>query len=261
MTLDADGMEYWTPVVAEEYKPHLGLSFPSIEAAFLFYEMYASLGGFEIRRASEKHHRDGTVTLKYFYCSKQGYSEVVGFNSLESEGGKKQKRNRPTTRSGCLAKMNIKFDANRLYFVCKFVEEHNHCLAEPDGIQFLKSSRKLNVLHQSFIGQLADMNVGPSLAHRIFAQLVGGFEKVRATLNDFKNFRRDYRIFIGPEDADMAVRLNMEKVNNGSGFSFEYYKDEGGHLCRLFWADQTGKVNYALFGDVVSFDATYRTNK
>ncbi|CAI9275722.1 unnamed protein product [Lactuca saligna] len=32
-------------------------------------------------------------------------------------------------------------------------------------------------------------------------------------------------------------------------------------LNALFWADDTSKQNFELFGDVVSFDATYRTNK
>nr|GFB05593.1 protein FAR1-related sequence 5-like [Tanacetum cinerariifolium] len=43
-------------------------------------------------------------------------------------------------------------------------------------------------------------------------------------------------------------------------FSFEHHilHDE---LVSMFWADDTMKCNYAVFGDVVSFDATFRTNK
>nr|KAJ0199798.1 hypothetical protein LSAT_V11C600305100 [Lactuca sativa] len=33
------------------------------------------------------------------------------------------------------------------------------------------------------------------------------------------------------------------------------------HLTGLFWADDTLKSNYNEFGDVLSFDATYQTNK
>ncbi|GKB78040.1 FAR1-related sequence 5-like protein [Tanacetum coccineum] len=32
-------------------------------------------------------------------------------------------------------------------------------------------------------------------------------------------------------------------------------------LCGLFWADEVAKCNYKEFGDIVSFDATYKTNK
>nr|GMD34315.1 protein FAR1-RELATED SEQUENCE 5-like [Ipomoea batatas] len=37
--------------------------------------------------------------------------------------------------------------------------------------------------------------------------------------------------------------------------------DESGQLCNLFWADGISRRNFACFGDVMSFDATYRTNK
>ena len=32
-------------------------------------------------------------------------------------------------------------------------------------------------------------------------------------------------------------------------------------LDALFWADDTSKLQYKEFGDVVSFDATFRTNR
>nr|KAJ0186182.1 hypothetical protein LSAT_V11C900487470 [Lactuca sativa] len=46
-----------------------------------------------------------------------------------------------------------------------------------------------------------------------------------------------------------------------SNFSFEVQIDVDDHLAGLFWADDTLKANYKEFGDVLSFDATYQTNK
>ncbi|GJV89733.1 FAR1-related sequence 5-like protein, partial [Tanacetum coccineum] len=40
-----------------------------------------------------------------------------------------------------------------------------------------------------------------------------------------------------------------------------YHKAVNDELSRMFWADETMKCNYIAFGDVVSFDATYRTNR
>ncbi|XP_056697679.1 protein FAR1-RELATED SEQUENCE 5-like [Spinacia oleracea] len=37
--------------------------------------------------------------------------------------------------------------------------------------------------------------------------------------------------------------------------------DAEGHLCRAFWADPICRKNYALFGDMVSFDTTFKTNR
>nr|GMD36077.1 protein FAR1-RELATED SEQUENCE 5-like [Ipomoea batatas] len=37
--------------------------------------------------------------------------------------------------------------------------------------------------------------------------------------------------------------------------------DENNHLSRLFWYDPIARCNFSNFGDIVSFDATYGTNK
>ncbi|KAK1382817.1 hypothetical protein POM88_020552 [Heracleum sosnowskyi] len=58
--------------------------------------------------------------------------------------------------------------------------------------------------------------------------------------------------------------LDASKSNLGAYRAHGVYKscfDLDGHLTRLFWADVRGRKNYEVFGDVVSFDATYRTNK
>jgi ABC-type uncharacterized transport system auxiliary subunit len=33
------------------------------------------------------------------------------------------------------------------------------------------------------------------------------------------------------------------------------------HITNIFWADAQMIIDYKLFGDVVSFDTAYRTNK
>ncbi|XP_074377582.1 protein FAR1-RELATED SEQUENCE 5-like [Apium graveolens] len=44
-------------------------------------------------------------------------------------------------------------------------------------------------------------------------------------------------------------------------FYFAYEVDSDGHLMKLFWADAIGRRNFELYGDAVSFDATFDTNK
>ncbi|GAU52020.1 hypothetical protein TSUD_418370, partial [Trifolium subterraneum] len=44
-------------------------------------------------------------------------------------------------------------------------------------------------------------------------------------------------------------------------FFYDYEADSEGKLKCVFWADGICRKNYSLFGDVISFDTTYRTNK
>lgn len=92
--------------------------------------------------------------------------------------------------------------------------------------------------------------------------MVGSYENVGATPSDFRNFKRDVKARIGKHDADMILekfRLKRESSNNT--FFYDYKVDAEGHLTGLFWADAIGRRNYSLFGDALSFDPTYRTNR
>ncbi|GJR25659.1 FAR1-related sequence 5-like protein [Tanacetum coccineum] len=102
---------------------------------------------------------------------------------------------------------------------------------------------------------------GPTRAHRLKAALVGGYDKVRGTSTDYCNFKRCVNSFIGDRDAQMLVDKMCKRKLHVLEFCFEYYTLPSKELVRLFWADETMKCNYVAFGDVVSFDATFHTNK
>ncbi|KAL9665701.1 hypothetical protein QQ045_000020 [Rhodiola kirilowii] len=118
----------------------------------------------------------------------------------------------------------------------------------------------LSVVHQNIIMHCGKYRIRATKAHHLVKDLCGGFNNVGATVT-FKNFKRDLKLYIGLNDAQMIVDNLLNKKNTCQGYSFEYYVDEHGSLSRLFWADQIARANYIIFGDVVSFDATYRTNK
>nr|GEZ61175.1 protein FAR1-related sequence 5-like [Tanacetum cinerariifolium] len=100
----------------------------------------------------------------------------------------------------------------------------------------------------------------PTLAHQLKVALMGGYDKVRGTPGDYRNFDRVVNLFIGDRDAHMIVDKMINQQLHVPEFSFEHHvlHDE---LVSMFWADDTMKCNYAVFCDVVSFDATFMTNK
>ena len=51
-----------------------------------------------------------------------------------------------------------------------------------------------------------------------------------------------------------------ERVENVPNFSFEHKTVEK-KLDVIIWAHKTSKLHYKEFGDLVSFDATFRTNR
>lgn len=157
--------------------------------------------------------------------------------------------------------MKIGVDVDKKWTISYIEELHNHELVNEEDIYFLKSERRLTYSQKRMIHDLSNINIGPNTAYKLLKQSRGGFENTGATETDAKNFKRDWNSFIGQSDADMVIEKLNKKKEFLQDFSFEYTVGSDGSLTGLFWADEEAKRNYFAFGDVVGFDATYRTNK
>ncbi|XP_074360840.1 protein FAR1-RELATED SEQUENCE 5-like [Apium graveolens] len=180
----------------------------------------------------------------------------------EDENIARRRRTTVSAKCECPAKLVIGSSAEGDgYVVKKFVEKHNHAFRGKGAMQFLRCSRSLTEFHKKFILDAAKLNIGPTRAYAIFKSMIGSYEDVGATVIDFKNFSRDIKHYIGKHDADLIIQ-NFKDIQASSDteFKFEYKTDKKNHLTQMFWADGIGRRNFDVFGDVVSFDATYSTN-
>ncbi|KAK9755611.1 hypothetical protein RND81_01G037800 [Saponaria officinalis] len=90
---------------------------------------------------------------------------------------------------------------------------------------------------------------------------VNGFENIGASLNNFKNFHRDVKCYINERDGQLFIDRFRNLADTREDFYFDYEVDVDNSLVRAVWADGIARRNYAVFGDAVSFDPTYATNK
>ncbi|XP_019199637.1 PREDICTED: protein FAR-RED IMPAIRED RESPONSE 1-like [Ipomoea nil] len=147
------------------------------------------------------------------------------------------------------------------YKVHKFEERHTHCLCQESHKPFLKVNRKLEIAHQEFITNCEKANVGASKSYDIYAEIVGGPENVGAMQQDFKNYRRELLAYMKWGDVQMVISNYLEHKTDCADMYFEYEVNANDQLARVFWADGMARKNYGAFGDVVSFDSTYKTNR
>ncbi|KAL9675680.1 hypothetical protein QQ045_003885 [Rhodiola kirilowii] len=108
---------------------------------------------------------------------------------------------------------------------------------------------------------LGHMRIRGTRAFHLVKEMVGGYSNIGATLTDFKIFKRDMKAFIGGRDVEMVINHLKNKRDCCKGYVFEYVADEEDTLTRLFGADSKSANDREMFVDVVSFDATYGTNK
>ncbi|GJR41781.1 DNA-directed DNA polymerase [Tanacetum coccineum] len=255
------GSVYWVPRVSASVLPVLGTVYDSLDECIEVYRKYASEAGFGIRLSCQKRLKCGYVKQKYIVCNREGCPKEVWLNTLDPKKNDRQVRSSNFRVCGCKAR--VVFDMvphTSKYTLTTFDVEHNHELDRVEYKHLSKAERKLTYNEQLFIIKAANANIGAVRAHNLYTGLKGSSSLVHGTQTEFKNFTRGVNCFIGDSDAQMLITRMEQRQEFTKDFSFDYFVEDA-ELCGLFWADEVAKCNYKEFGDIVSFDATYKTNK
>ncbi|KAH6835291.1 hypothetical protein C2S53_014997 [Perilla frutescens var. hirtella] len=112
-----------------------------------------------------------------------------------------------------------------------------------------------------FILNCARVNIRHVTTFRLVKEVVGGYSNIGCAAVDFKNFSRDLKAYAVGVDAQMMLDKMSKRHELCSAFTFDYEVNKDDQLRCVFWVDPISRRNFSLFGDVVSFDATYRTNR
>ncbi|KAG8363935.1 hypothetical protein BUALT_Bualt19G0074100 [Buddleja alternifolia] len=124
-------------IISEEKIPKIGMEFDDEEAAYTFYNEYAKVVGFSIRKHALRRDNKGTIIDRIFCCPCQGHRQ-------KDKRDVHVKSHRPETRNGCLAMMRIDGRCTGKYKVVSFVASHNgHDLVSPTKTHFLRSHRSI----------------------------------------------------------------------------------------------------------------------
>ncbi|XP_074293204.1 protein FAR1-RELATED SEQUENCE 5-like [Silene latifolia] len=261
------GSERCTRLVEESFTPKLKMQFVDFDSAMCFFVVYAISFGFEPRLYTTKRTRGGELLRKSIVCNRQGYRENKNklkcpVTNVEKDSTVKPyvSRNVKITRIGCPAMMRVEATGGGGCRVDQFVAFHNHRLLSINDKEFQKVVRKLSCFQKKIIDN-SKLQLGASISFQQCKEYADGYANVGATLTDFKNFARDVKCFIGLKDVTLFVNHLEELAKIKPGFYFAHEIDDQKCLSRVFWSDAESRKNYAEFGDAVSFDATYGTNK
>ncbi|XP_023740620.2 protein FAR1-RELATED SEQUENCE 5-like [Lactuca sativa] len=251
----------WKPIVPKDFMPYVDAIYQSLEEAVEMYKLYADKAGFGVRLNTVTRFGDKTIKKRYVVCNKMGKIPNRSTDTLDPEGSGRNKRNSNFKITDCKAlikfeRLHMQTNACKIY---EFEENHNHPLETKEERRYSKRARRLSYKDKEFIARSSTSNIGATKAHKLQASLQGGYENVGPEAIDYKNFRRKVGNIIGDKDAQLVVdKTNMRK-DELHNYTFEY-KCVDSVLNAMFWADETDKLYYKEFGDVISFDATFRTN-
>jgi zinc finger SWIM domain-containing protein 3 len=237
--------------------PEVGMEFNNIDEAWMFWIAYGGQKGFEVRKSyTNRRKSDGKIRSCGYVCAKEGHI-------------KKDKRDhltkclRAKTRSDCQVRMGVVLDQEKeKYKVVDLVLEHNHILQLLETSHLMVSQRKITELQGFEIETADDAGIRSKATHTLASIQVGGSLNLSYTLRDHKNYLRGKRqreMTYG--QAESMLMYFQDKIANNPSFQYALQMDSEEQIANIFWVDANMIIDYAHFGDVVSFDTTFGTNK
>ena len=261
--IDSPGgsQKLYQPIVPKEYLPDRDATYKSLDEAIETYTKYAVKAGFDVRlNTTTRFADDNSIRIRYVVCSKTGKIPNRSMNSLDTSCSKKQ-RNSSFKVTNCKALIKFeRIDRTENFKIRSFHDLHNHPLDTIEDRKHSKRARKLKYSDKNFIFKASTANLGATKAYNLMSTLEGGYENMGPEASDYKNFKLKCSNLLADRDAQLIVNKMLERENELPNFSFEFDMIDSELSC-MFWADETNKAYYKEFGDVISFDATFRSNK
>nr|XP_043616041.1 protein FAR1-RELATED SEQUENCE 5-like [Erigeron canadensis] len=229
--------------------PQIGMKFDSEEELYEYYRKYAYQVGFGVSKANVR--RKGDTRYYSLQCFKGG----VYVYKTESS------RPRLSSKTGCKAKVRVIVKSSGKCSISLVLLEHNH-VSSPAKSRFQRSHKKMD----SYTKRRLELNDHAGIPlHKNFHSLVveaKGYENLPFDERDCRNYIAKVRqLRLGVGDAEALRNYFVRMQRRSPNFFYVIDIDDESRLRNVFWADARSRAAYESFGDVVTFDSTYLTNK
>ncbi|KAF2296696.1 hypothetical protein GH714_001308 [Hevea brasiliensis] len=233
----------------------LGRVVSNEEEAFALYNNYALGIGFSVRKGKVRYSAGSkNVKQREYVCSKQGFK-------LDDISSENKMVNRLDTRTGCAAFIRFTVEKD-VWKVTRFIPTHNHELASVRERHLLRSGRNISNAKAAVINTMVNAGIRTKDAFSFLSEEHGGFENIGFTKRDCYNHVNKQKLMkIDAGDAQSLMNYFKRKKAEDPMFFYAVQVDQKNRMTNFFWRDGQARIDYDCFGDVVSFDTTYRTNK
>ncbi|KAM0928042.1 hypothetical protein ACQ4PT_002234 [Festuca glaucescens] len=246
------GPDYFFPTpeeIANLESPEEGTTFPTLEAAIRYVNVYAHVKGFAVIKG--RNYKQRRITL---VCNKNRHTT----NRLV---GPRQRRRSCIGRTNCQMNVSVKLvDTKWKIDSCDL--QHNHDMApSPSLTKFFLSHRNMSS-HDKMLSQLLqEIRVKPTKIMQVFRRMAGTSGNVNFGKRKLDNLKQGER----KNKKNLDIQYTMKYIERlqltKPGFCCKMDVDSEGSVRSLFWTDARSRLDYKLYGEIICFDTTYSTNK
>ncbi|XP_048334496.1 protein FAR1-RELATED SEQUENCE 5-like [Ziziphus jujuba] len=180
------------------------------------------------------------------------YAYKVGFGIRRSKGHKDQSGKMKNRTFCCCCEGFREKDKRNINVKSHRAETRFGCLAR----------MKINLDQTAEIDIADSSGIAPKASLELMAKRVGGYENLGFIRDDYKNYlktKRTIQMKVGETGGVLEYLQSMQLED--PYFFYAIQVDQDDLISNIFWADAKMMIAYSHFGDVVSFDTTYRKNQ
>lgn len=122
------------------------------------------------------------------------------------------------------------------------------------------SRKHIDVYMEDLVKQLRQNNVNVTKVYKIITSFFGDVDKVPFTKRTLWNLCGKINKEQAEDDVRKTIDVFAEIAAKDQEFVFRVRPDGECRIKNLMWATGSSSNQYVYFGDVVTFDTTYRTN-
>ncbi|XP_072080981.1 protein FAR1-RELATED SEQUENCE 5-like [Arachis hypogaea] len=187
------------------------------------------------------------------YCTREGYRE--------SRVNAATRANR-ITATRCRARMYVMLDnENECWVVSRLELRHSHPCSAEKAVHY-HEYRELTMHAKCVITDNDEAGIRPNKTYLALANEVGGSANLDFSEKNVRNYiTRNLRCSDDNEDFQgmMNYFVQMKEIN--PNFFYAMDVDDANKFRSALWVDARCTASYEYYGDVVSFDTTYRRNR
>jgi hypothetical protein len=152
-------------------------------------------------------------------------------------------------------------EENGKWITTRLKLDQNHPLYPRNGEQLFSGHKYMMDMKKAIIRILNANNIPTRQMISILSYLKGGVTALPYKKKDVANFRTKLNRVITGSDMKQALNYFTERKSKDPSFFYQFDVDEQLRVKNIFSRDADSLKYYTEYGDGVSFDTTYMTNK
>ncbi|XP_020979227.1 protein FAR-RED IMPAIRED RESPONSE 1-like [Arachis ipaensis] len=238
----------------EDEIPRVGMRFAQLQMAHDFYVSYAKKAGFATKIRTTTFDKITKAPINHaIHCNHDGIRE---------SRVKAPTRKNTISAAGCKARIYVKFDKDVQDWVLFKVDlTHSHPCSPRKALHY-HEYRQLIMHSKCVIEDNDEAEIRPNKTFLALSNEAGSPSNLGFSEKDLRNYITA-RLRNSNVNADvremMSYFMRMKDIN--PNFFYAVKLDEECKFKSAVWVDARCRASYEYYGDVVSVDSTYSTNR